>query len=156
MSNEISNELKAQIFSQESDDPFLTLVTLTHATFTARLVNNSTDIISRGNTFTAMPMKIRMPMDDGETSRDFTIELDNISLELIENMRSVTDTIQVQIELILASMPNTVQMSHSDLIIKTINYNAQKISVQIILDSFLVVEMTSERYTPTLYPGLFQ
>lgn len=156
MSNEISTELKAQIFAQESDDPFLTLVSLSHPDFdTIRLVNNSKDIISQGQTFQAFPMKIRLPVDDGETSRDFSIEFDNVSLELIESLRRVTTAISVRIDLILASMPNVIQMSHEDLVLKTVSYDAKKVSAKIALDNFLTVAMTSERYNPTNFPGLF-
>lgn len=155
MPNQLSNELKAQLFAQESGDPFLTLVTLSNATFTARLVNNSRDIISRGNTFTAFPMKITLPVDDGETARTFSIDLDNASLALISNLRTVTDPIQVTIEMILASMPDVVQMSFDQLAIANINYNATKISAVVIMDNFLSIEMTSERYTPKNFPGLF-
>ncbi len=155
MSNLISNELKRQLFSQESDDPFLTLLTMTHETFSAYLVNNTVDVVSNGNTFLAFPMKITLPADDGESTRDFAIDLDNVSLELIESFRSVTTAIDVKIELILASMPDTIQMSYEDLLIRSISYDSKKISAKIVLDNFLSVAMTSERYGPTNFPGLF-
>lgn len=154
--NELSNEVKAQIFAQESDDPFLTLVTLSHEDFTLRLVNNSTNIISGGTTFLAFPMKIRLPVDDGETARDFSLEFDNASLELITSLRSVTGSIAVTLQFILASMPDVIQAEHRDLMIRSISYNSQKITAKIVLDSFLAVEMPGERYTPSLYPGMFQ
>lgn len=156
MSNEISNELKAQIFAQQSDDPFLTLITISHDDFdTIRLVNNSTDIVSNGNTFTAFPMKIRLPVDDGESARDIVIEFDNASLELIESLRSVTTAVDVRVDLILASMPDVIQLSHEDLVIKTITYNKNRVSARIAFDNFLSVAMTSERYNPSNFPGLF-
>ena len=58
MSNELSAELKKQIFAQESEDPFLTLVTLSGDGFTYRLVNNTKDIVSNGQIFSAFPMKV--------------------------------------------------------------------------------------------------
>jgi len=157
MSNSLSPELLAQIFSQESGDPFLTLVTLSHDTFAQdiRLVNNSKDVVSRGNTFTAFPMKIRLPMDDGETARDFTIDFDNASLELIEEIRSVTTQIKVKLEMILASMPDVVQMEQPELSIITLSYNARGIRAGIVLDNFLSVEISSEKYGPGNFPGLF-
>lgn len=155
MSNELSAELQAEIFAQESGDPFLTLVTLTHVDFTIYLVNNSKDITSRGNVYTALPMKIRLPMDDGETARDFQVDFDNASRILITNLRSVTGNIGVKFEMILASMPNVVQMSYEDLVLSSITYTGTKVSAKIVFDSFLGVEMTSERYQPTNYPGLF-
>lgn len=100
-------------------------------------------------------MKIRLPVDDGESSRDVTIEFDNCSLELIQNLRSVTTTIGVTIELVLASLPNVVQMSHEDLLIRSITYDAKRISAKIVLDNFLTVGLTSERYNPSNFPGLF-
>jgi hypothetical protein len=156
VSNQLTDELKAQLFAQESDDPFLCLVTLTHSSFsTIRLVNNSVDILSNGFTFTAFPMKIRMPVDDGETARDFQIDFDNASLALITSLRSVTGDIAVKIDMILASMPDIIQLSFEDLIVRTITYTATKVSARIVMDSFLSVEITSERYTPSIYPGLF-
>lgn len=152
----ISNDLKAQIFAQESTDPFLTLVTFSSTAFIARLVNNSSDIISNGFTFTAFPMKIRTPVDDGQTSKDFTVEMDNVSLDLIAQLRSVTGDIGVKIELILASMPDVIQMSHEDLLVRAISYNSKTISAKIVLDSTLAVQMTSEKYTPSNFPGMFE
>lgn len=157
MANTLSPELLAQLFAQESNDPFLTLVTLSHASFAGdiRLVNNTKNITSNGLVFQAFPMKIRFPMDDGETARDFTIEMDNVSLELIEEIRSVTTQIGVRIEMILASLPDAIQVSQDELLIASLSYNAQRITARIILDSFLNVEITSERYNPTNFPGLF-
>ena len=155
MSNQLSAEVKAQIFSQESNDPFLTLVTLEHEDFTIKLVNNTTDINSRASVFYAMPMKIRLPADDGETTRDFSIEFDNVSLEIISQLRQVTGDINVTIEFILASLPNVVQMSHENLLLRGITYNAKTITASIVFDDFLAIGMTSEKYTPSTFPGLF-
>ncbi len=157
MSNELSAELLAQIFSQNSNDPFLTLVTLSHDSFAGEicLVNNTKNIVSRGRTFRAFPMSIRLPMDDGETARNFVIDFDNASLELIEEIRSVTTKIGVKLEMILASMPDAVQMSQEDLEISTLSYTATKISANIVLDGFLNSELTSEQYGPSNFPGIF-
>ena len=157
MPNQLSNELLAQLFSQESSDPFLTLVTLSHESFAEdiRLVNNTKDIVSRGLTFSAFPMRVRFPADDGETTREFSIDFDNASIELVEAVRSVTTQIGVKIELILASIPDVVQVVQDELAIASIGYNSKKISAKIVLDGFLNTAMTSERYTPSKYPGLF-
>lgn len=155
MSNELSDELKAQLFAQESGDPFLTLLTITGEEETYRLVNNTRNIVSRGETYLAFPMKVRLPVDDGESAREFQLDFDNASLLLIRALRSVTDPIPCKIEMILASMPDVVQMSVEDLLIRSIVYSGQQVTAKIVLDNFLAVAMTSERYTPSLYPGMF-
>lgn len=155
MSNDLSPELKAQLFKQESEDPFLTLITIFGAGFEYRLVNNSVDIVSRAELFTAFPMKLRLPVDDGESAREFQIDFDNSSLLLLRALRSVTVPINCTIEMILASLPDVVQMSVEDLLIRSIVYNDKRVSAKLVLDNFLSISMTSEKYTPSLYPGLF-
>jgi hypothetical protein len=157
MANSLTPELLAQLYYQESEDVFLTLLTLTHPSFAGpiRLVNNSVDIISRGQTFTAFPFKLRLPVDDGESAREVSIEFDNVSLEILDELRTVTTSIEVKMEMVLASIPDEVQISIEELKIQTVNYNKQVISARLFLDSFLTTELNSEIYSPTLYPGIF-
>lgn len=156
MANAISPELLAQLYYQNSDDPFLILVTLSHDSFTTiRLVNNSENVVSRGNTFQAFPMKIRFPVDDGESNREAQIEFDNVSLEILNEIRSVTTFIDVKIELILASAPNDVQISFEELKIQSVTYDKQKVSARLFLDSFLNTALPSERYGATNFKGIF-
>jgi hypothetical protein len=156
MSNSLTPQVLAQLFNQESNDPFLTLVTLSHAEFsTIRLVNNTEDIVSNGNTFIAFPMRIVLPADDGEKAREITIEFDNVGLDLIDAIREVTSPIDVKLEMILASLPDDVQYSFEELKIQNLSYSKTRIAARLFLDSFLNTEITSERYTPTNYPGLF-
>ena len=156
MSNQLSPALLAQLYAQESDVPFLMLVTLTHPSFsTIRLVNNSEDIVSNGETFIAFPMRIRLPMDDGESTREVSIEFDNVSLALIDELRTVTSPIDVKVDMILSSNPDDIQISLDELKMRNVTYNKQIVSARLYLDSFLNVELTSERYSPKLYPGLF-
>lgn len=156
MPNNLSNQLLAQMFGQNSDDPFLTLVRLSHPSFdTIYLVNNTVDILSQGNIYRAFPMKVTLPPDDGETSREASITFSNVTLELIDELRSITDPLNVEMEMILASAPDTVQYSVNDLKLRNIKYNAQEIQGTLYLDNFLNTEMTSEQYTPENYPGIF-
>lgn len=155
--NTLTPALLSQLFSAESNDPFLTLVTLSHSTFVSdiRLVNNTVDIVSRGNTYLAFPVSIILPTDDGETSREVSIEFDNVSRELINELRTVTDSIDVKLEMVLASLPDEVQIELAELKIYTVAYTKTKVSAKLIVDNFLNTEMTSERYTTTNFPGLF-
>lgn len=156
MSNSLSNNLLEQIYGQYSDVPLLMLVTISHSSFdTLYLVDNIEDQISRGNTFRAFPMRVRPPADDGETVREVAIDFDNVSLELIQELRSVTTPMDVTVEVVLANDPDFVQIEYRDLKMKAVSYDAQKISAKLYLDDFLSVGLTSEVYSPSNYPGLF-
>lgn len=157
MANNLSQALLAQLYGQQSDDPFLTLVTLSHPEFAddIRLVNNTVDITSNGQIYSAFPMNIVPPRDDGETTREVTIVFDNVSLELLDELRTATVSIQVKLDMILASNPDEIQMSLGELKIKTVSYNASTITAQLYLDDFFNTELTSEKYNPTDWKGLF-
>lgn len=151
-----SEDLIRQFYGQESGDPFLMLVTLTHESFDPiRFVNNVVDIESRGETFMAFPVSIILPADDGEITKEVKMSFDNVSLALIDELRSVTTTITAKIEMILASNPNNVELELVDLKLRNVTYNRQTITAALYLDDFLNTEMSSEKYTPTSFPGIF-
>ena len=152
----LSPEVLAELTGQESSDPFLTLLTLTHTSFgSLYLVNNTADIISNGNTFLAYPMKVTLPNDDGDTLRQVSITLDNVGLELIDELRTVTDPIDVKIEMILSTLPDDIQIEVNDLKMRNISYDKSTIKATLIVDDFLNTEIAGEKYTPTTFPGLF-
>lgn len=157
MANDITNELKAQLFGQVSSDPFLALFTFTHPNFSSdiRLVNNAEDIISNGNTFTAFPIQVVLPPDDQEAAREVQIQMDNIDLSIITELRQVTSPVEASVQMILASDPDTVQLSLEELKLKNINYNEKNITASLMMDDFLGVGLTSERYNPDNFPGIF-
>lgn len=156
MSNELSNLLKKEIFSEASADPFLMLVTLSHASFdTIRLVNNNEDVISNGNSYKWFPMNINLPTDDAEEDKRVTIVFDNVSQYLVDELRLITTPIDAKIEMVLASNPNVIEITLDQLKMKSISLNSQSIQASLTLDDFLYTELSSERYTPTNFPGLF-
>jgi hypothetical protein len=156
VSNSFSNALLAQLFAQESNDPFLMLLTISHSSFTTiRLVNNTENIVSNGETFEAFPFKITLPPDDGESTREVAISFDNVSLELIDEIRTVTTPIDVKLDMILASNPDNIELSIEDLKMRSVSYNKYRVEAKLYMDSFLNVELTAEKYTPFNFPGLF-
>lgn len=156
MARSLSAALLSEIYAQESNDPFLTLLTISHSSISdILLVNNTVDIVSRGNTYTAFPMRIRLSPDDGENAPRFGVVLDNVSREFIDEFRSITGVIDVTMEMVLASAPDTVQMSFTELKVQTITYNAKQISISLYIDSMLYTELTCEKYTPSNFPGIF-
>lgn len=157
MPTQIPQSLIQQLMRPETSDVVISLLTLDHPAWAApiRIANNSSDIVSRGNVYTAFPFNLVLPADDGETTREANIVLDNTSLEIIGFFRSVIDEIPAKIEVIMARLPDEVQMDIPDLVVRNITYNKNRITAILSLDSFLNTELTSEKYTPAKFPGLF-
>lgn len=157
MSNDLSLDLIEQLTQEASTDPFLTLVTLEHPSFVSpiRLVNNIVNITSRSNVFYASALEITLPSDDGETSREIQLALDNVTLEHMVALRTAIGQVTVKLEMILASLPNDVQLSFEDLKISSASFNKTRITTRLFLDNFLNTELTSEKYLPSNFRGLF-
>jgi len=155
---ELSNSLLAQLYAQESDDPFMILFTLNHSSWGSPiyLVNNTESIVSNSVTFSPFPVMVTLPSDDGESAKVVGIEFDNVSQELVDEIRAVTDAgIEVTIQMVLSSDPDTVEIEIGELKLKSVSYNADKISGQLVLDDFLNTGLPSEKYTPNTCPGIF-
>lgn len=155
MARILSTALKQQLYAQESSDPFLTLLTIYFPSNTIRLVKNNQDIISRGNTYTATFFEITLPRDDGESLQQVTLTIDNVGLELINYIRTITEPVTILLESVLASAPNVVQLSVTDLKLSQITYDAFTISSILIYDDILSTGIPDELYAPNTYPGLF-
>ena len=155
--NTLSPAMLAEIFKPESGDCFLTLLTISHISLPSpiHLVNNTEDVVSNSITYSKFPFRINLPADDGESPGEVSLVLDNVSLELIGALRTITDPLDVNLKMILGSIPDDIQLELTDLKIGSINYDAQTISGKLYQDNFMSSSMTSERYQPTNFPGLF-
>ena len=153
---DLSNKLLAEFYGQESSDPLLTLFTLSDPSFsTIYLVNNSEEIVSNGNTFLPFPVSITLPTDDGESRKEVQIEFDNVSLELIGQLRAVKNPIECNLAMILASSPDDIEIELDELKIRNIKYDSNTIKATLYMDDFMNTEMTSEKYGPSNFPGIF-
>lgn len=156
MSNNLSPNLIAQMMKQESEDPFLSLLTLSHPSFSdIHLVNNTEEIVSNGTTFLPFPFRITLPTDDGETQRQVQLQIDNVDLSLMDLLRTVTDPIDVNLSMVLASNPDYVELNQGELKIRDVSYGHQTIQATLFIDDFLNTELSGERYTPQNFPGIF-
>jgi len=153
----VTDTFRKQLFDPASDDPFLFLIKMTHPSWGADqlLVNNNEDIISRGETYLALPMNVKLPQDDGESVPQVQLEIDNVSIDLIDEIRSITTPIQVSLVGALASNPDIWEVELHELKISTISYDKEKITATLILDGFLSQTIPSEHYNPSNFPGLF-
>jgi len=156
MPRTLTQNTLTQFFLQESSDPFLLLITLSHPQFpTIRLVNNNEDVISRGNTFTALAMRITLQTNDGESIPQISIVLDNVPIELMDELRSTTTPANVLVEAILKSLPDVVEISIGDLLLSKINYSNRQITATLVLNDLFNQRIPGELYSPQFYPGMF-
>lgn len=155
MSRTISTTLFNQITNQINDDPLLLIIRVFDAPNTVYLVNNTEDITSNGQVYQSFPVKVTLADDDGDSQAQVQVEFDNVSLELLEEIRTITTPIPCEIDLILASAPDSVEIALRDLLIRDVTYDASTIKGTLTADDFLNSRFPADTYTPTDYPGIF-
>lgn len=154
----ISNTLIEAIYKQHTDEVLLLLITLSSddLSYDLRFVNNGPggDITSRGNVYTAFPFEASLPNDEETGLPSVKISIDNVSQDIIDEVRSITSPITVSMEVILASDPDTVEDGPYDLTLREVGWDMMKIDGTIQGDDILN-QRYGEQFTPDIAPGLF-
>jgi len=153
-----SSAFKIAVLEQNTDEVFLWLLTIQHqeSNTTFRLVNNLDDVVSRGETYMAFPFQFVLPEDDGETLPTIQISVDNVSLELIEIIRTYGTGITITSEIIMASAPDNVEYSIDDLSLVDATYNSQSITLTAQIQDLLNQRFPADDYLPRTFPGMFK
>lgn len=128
-----------------SSDPTqrITDVPLTYAT------------ISRGNTYTFVPMTLVLPDDIDERAPTARLIVDNISRELITAIRSFTSPPKCSMELVLSDSPNVVEVAYPEFDIKNTQYNPNSITFELAIESLTDEPLPAGSFNPSGFPGLF-
>ena len=153
-----SNAFKLACLEQNTDEVFLWLLTIEHAASSTvfRLVNNLDPITSRGNEYMAFPFQFVLPEDDGETLPTIQISVDNVSLELIEIIRTYGTGISITSEIILASAPDTVEYAIEDLTLVDATYDKQSLTLTAQIQDLLNQRFPADDFLPRTFSGMFR
>lgn len=162
----LSNAAKAAIFAQQTDEVFITLVTINHPTFTTpvRIASDPFEllpvagvrgVISRGEEFIYLPFVIELPAQDDTGVAKARISVDNISREIVAAVRRATSALLITIEIVLASDPDTPEISIEDFRLDRVTYDALTVSGDISVEYFDLEPFPARRFTPSDFPGIF-
>ena len=157
MSRNISSLTAQSIYSQESGDAFLILLTIDHANLTApiRVSSDAIDTISNGNNFTAFPFDITLPDDQENSSPRAKLVIDNIDRQVVSAVRSIDSAANVLIEIVRAADPNTIEAQFIDFKLTNVSYDAQKVEGDLTIEDFTAEPFPAASFSPSLFPALF-
>jgi len=150
----ISNVLKAEVFKQETDEAFLVLLSIIHPDIvTLRVTNNGEDIISNGNTYIPFPFSITLPRSDPQQQPRAQIEIDNVDRQIVQAIRLLTTPPEIQIQVVRASAPDTVEVQFDGFTLKDANYDALVVSGSLSVEDFLSEPYPAGIFDPSRFPG---
>jgi hypothetical protein len=145
----------ATIQATNSEYVELGLLTLYLPGETLRLVNNTVDVVSRGNTYTRFPFQFELPNDDGETVPKMKLTIQNMDDRIIQGVRELTSPLSMLLEIVSTVDPDFVIVSVDHMELKSVGYNSLVIEGTVEVNSILSRAFPSDRYTGVQFPALF-
>jgi hypothetical protein len=159
------------VFSPESDDDLITLLTiynpLNESEVLARLADGFTGRISEtddevlygvtSNSFayTFIPMQISLPSEDEAQAPRCSIVLNDVTRYITPIIRTITSPPRIKLELVLAKSPNIVEVSFSDFYINNFSYNSDSVTADLAMIDYEREPFPMHSFTPRYFPGMF-
>jgi len=139
---------------REKEQAVFNLLTVYEGT-PLRLVDNLTDVVSNGNTFSAFGFSVEFSPNDGETLQTIQLVFDNTTLEMIDWIRSFTSPIPIKLETVFSGDLDYVEQSISELVIRSVKYDVKSITATLSADDDVNQLLPSDTYNSLDWPGLF-
>ncbi|MCL4502052.1 MAG: DUF1833 domain-containing protein [Deltaproteobacteria bacterium] len=158
MSRNLSLSMLVNIYNQNSDDPIYVLLTCARADDPGdilRLVLKSTDLVSRGETYTAFPFDISVPDDSADQPPQASLTISNVDRRLTEFLESSLSPITVSIEIVQGSDPDTVEAAWTDLTLRNVKYNQGSAAGQLTYEKLASEGYPKGLFTPAYFQGMF-
>lgn len=160
------------MFSPESNETLIALFTLKNNpasglmediricdTYLQRLSENDEDVIygveSNGIPYVYVPVEIILPNEDSANAPRATISISDVTRYALPALRGLTGSIDISLELVLSSSPDTVEVAFTGLKLTNITYNKSTINGELTVPSLEIEPFPVHSFTPSYFPGLF-
>ena len=153
-----TNNFYKHLFDQESGQAEIWLLRLIapNNEFTQlNLCNNNESILSNGTTYEPFAFRLIVGAESDDEPIQFAITFDNVTLELIDEFRTITVPATVELDLILGDFPDQIESTFSDLKLSNISYDKLSIKANFIYDDILSIKVPSYPYGNRNFRGLF-
>lgn len=156
MSRALSTAGLREVFAQNSGEVFLPLLTLTHPSMTTlRVVNNFSNVTSRGDVYQAFPFELTLPSDATERLPAAKLSLSNVDRRLIDEIRTLSGPIAVTLEVVTATTPDTVEVGPFVFDLIVADYGIDTITGELAYEPILNEPYPADNFDPQRFPGLF-
>ena len=157
MSRTLSLSARQALFSAETGDAFLILLTLSHPSLIdpIRVSSDAVDTLSRTLLFTAFPFDLVIPDDTQGTGPRARLVIDNIDRSIVSALRGITSAPSALIEIVRTADPDTVEASFPDFKLTNVVYDALSVSGDLTVEDFTAEPWPQAVFSPANFPGMF-
>lgn len=163
----LSLNFRKALFSQESGEVPIFLLTITHPQLTSPIYLTTDPTtrysdsppmyrtVSRTINFLYAGIDITIPDEQDKTPPASKLSIENVARDLIPLARSVPTAPQVKIEAVLASALDFVEMTWPALDMSNLQYDAGWLVFDLTMDALATEPFPSGIFSPAYFPGLF-
>lgn len=162
----VSNNFKQTVYAQETDNVFIVLLTFTSDELSEPIyisndpyellpTANVRGVVSNGIEYIHIPFDIKLPKDDRTGVVTSKLVIDNVSRSLIQTVRSISEAVNVKIQVVLSNNVDYVEIKYDHFKLTDVEYNVMEVSGNISQDYWGLEPFPSGRFTPSNFPGLF-
>lgn len=167
MARNLSPGFIAGLYSQESDEVVICLLTVTHADIgdpiylssdpTTRLSDDPLiyGTESRGQQYIYLPFEFTFPDDRSDSPPRVQLTMDNIDRSLVTILRSFSTPASVMMEIVLASDLDAVEITMPALQMSDVTIDDHTISATLVADALVNEPHPAGQFTPGSFPGMF-
>ncbi|NUN53025.1 MAG: DUF1833 family protein [Planctomycetaceae bacterium] len=157
MGRSLSSAAWAALAGQQTGEVFLLLAVLDHADLPAplRVVANTEDVVSGGNTYTAYPFLVHLPQEREEEPVRVTLSICNVSKAIVDALRGLSSGPSVTLSVVLASSPSTVEAGPFELTLKDAAYDVLTVQGALGYEEVLDAPDLEDDYSPASFPAIF-
>ncbi len=157
MPRDLSTAALAALFAQETGEALIVLLELSHPTLAEpiRAANNHEPITSNGVDYPAYPFEASLAGEEEDRSPTARIRIDNVDRSIVRAVREIVgEPLTARLSIVLASTPDQVEVGPLNFKIRQVDYDAQVVEGELLLEDVLNTPCPAHRFTPADFPGL--
>ena len=154
-----SDRFIGEILSTDSKVPILSLLEVNIDGVFERFVDNTEAIFSTASgtnqRYSEGMFKISLPADTAEGTPTATLDFDAGDITIVRKLRQAESRLKFRLWLVLADDPNEVEFGPFEYESTDFTVSATAVSLSLEAEPILDIQIPSLRYTPTVFPGLW-
>lgn len=157
MARLLSDRAVHAVMAQHTDEAFIVLIQFTHAptSETYRAALNNENVVSNGEVYTATWFDIQLPEIANRSPQGTQVSIDNVDMRLIGLLRRITQPLQVEVRVVLASTPDVIELEFLDLVLREADWDVSVVTGTLASEDPLNQAFPSHQYDPRSFQGLF-
>ncbi len=166
MSRSLTLPTRQAIYASQTKEAFIVLMTISHPNWTddVRISSDPTSLLpvanvrgtlSNGLEYLFGNFAITLPSQDSTQTTRATISVDNVSREIVRQLRQANTKVNIDLKVVLSSNPDLVEVTVSDFKLERVQYDAFVVTGDISIEYFDLEPFPFQRFTPSKFPAIF-